>query len=54
MGFNGPVSLNYNSVDFIMDIYNIENRRECFEKVLTLYSAWLERFHKDQEMKGNG
>ncbi len=32
-----PIDLNYGSVKFIMDLYNINNQRDCFEKVL---KAW--------------
>jgi hypothetical protein len=32
-----PVDLNYNAVKFILDLYEIENQQDCFERVL---KAW--------------
>jgi len=32
-----PIDLNFQSVDFIMRLYRIENKLDCFEKVL---KAW--------------
>jgi len=32
-----PIDLNYQSVQFVMDLYGIENQKDCFEKVL---KAW--------------
>lgn len=32
-----PIDLKYESVKFIMDMYEIDSQRDCFEKVL---KAW--------------
>jgi len=32
-----PIDLNYQSVQFVMDLYGIKNQKDCFEKVL---KAW--------------
>ena len=40
VGMDGmPVDLNYNAVKMTMDLYNIENQRECFNKVLKVWHA---------------
>lgn len=41
MGPGGPVDLNHLAIHAAMDLYQIRNRRECFEKVLKLASFWI-------------
>lgn len=36
MGMNGPVALNHEAVHRAMELYEVENKRQCFEKVLAL------------------
>ena len=36
MGPGGPVGINHNSIYRAMDLYGVENRKDCFEKVLIL------------------
>lgn len=35
-GFNGPVGLDQNAIHKAMDLYEIKDRRDCFEKVVAL------------------
>ena len=41
MGSGGPVDLNHLAVYSAMDLYQVKNRIECFEKVLKLASFWI-------------
>jgi len=41
MGFNGPVDMNHQAIHEAMKLYKIKNRRECFEKILTLSRWWV-------------
>ena len=43
----GPVSINQMAVHAAMDMYEVEDRVGCFEKVLKLYGHFLK---KDQEI----
>jgi hypothetical protein len=36
MGFNGPIGLDQNAIHKAMELYGIENRPNCFEKVVSL------------------
>jgi len=36
MGFNGPVAINHEAVHRAMDLYEVAEKRDCFEKVLLL------------------
>ena len=45
MGFKGPIGISYPAVYGAMDLYEIENKRDCFEKILTLERGWLERIN---------
>lgn len=40
---NGPVGLNHVAVHQAMELYNIKNRKDCFERVLNLGYWWIER-----------
>lgn len=53
MGFGGPVDLNFESVKFIMDIYDIpqDARRTVFEKVYKLYRITLASMREKAEME---
>ena len=39
MGMNGPIAINQLAIHAAMDLYDIPNRRECFQKVIRL-SRW--------------
>lgn len=39
MGQNGPIAINHLAIHSAMELYGIQNRRDCFEKVLRL-SRW--------------
>ncbi len=49
MGFNGPVEINQQAIHEAMRLYRIRNRRECFEKVLTLSRWWINRMSEKHE-----
>jgi hypothetical protein len=36
-GFGDIVDLNYNALEFIMSLYNVKNKRECFEKIIKIF-----------------
>jgi len=43
MGFNGPVSIDQNAIHNAMNLYEIKNKKECFEKVRILGRWWIDR-----------
>jgi hypothetical protein len=43
MGFDRPIDINHTAIHSAMDLYGIKNRKECFEKVLTLSRWWLKK-----------
>ena len=51
MGFSGPVDLNFQSVQFIMDLMGVANRKEVFEKVYKLYNMSLQRIRDQAKNK---
>ena len=51
MGFGGPVDLNFSSVEFIMDIYDIPNRRVVFDKVHKLYQITVAAMREKAEIE---
>ncbi len=53
MGFGGPVDLNFESVKFIMDTYNVpaESRGQLFEKVHKLYRISLVSMREKAELE---
>ena len=48
-----PVDLDYNAVKLVMDLYEIENQRECFEKVLRAWHcvAAIDRAKRKEKQK---
>jgi hypothetical protein len=42
-GPGGPVDINHLAIHAAMDLFEIKNRQQCFEKVLRLARWWLER-----------
>jgi len=51
MGFDGPIGLSHPAIYGAMDIYEIENKRDCFEKILTLEKHWLEIINNNRDGK---
>ncbi len=53
MGFGGPVDLDFGSVKFIMDLYEVpaESRKMMFEKVYRLYRITLASMREIAELE---
>jgi hypothetical protein len=52
VGMDGiPVDLNYSAVEFVMNLFGIENQRECFQKVLMVWHhiAELDRLERKRK-----
>lgn len=48
VGFGGKCGpLIFSSIQFIFDLYAVENRQETFEKVQLIHSIFVERTLKD-------
>jgi hypothetical protein len=47
VGMGEVVDLHFPSVQMIMDMYGVQEQRQCFEKVTYLFHEWL----KDHQMK---
>jgi hypothetical protein len=45
----GVVDINHVAVHEAMKLYRIENRRECFEKVLRLAANFIEEMREQSE-----
>jgi len=45
MGFGGPVDLNFQSLDFIMDMFDVKDRKVVFKRVYDAYLAGLKIIH---------
>ena len=50
MGFSGPVDLNFQSVKIVMDMLNISNQKEVFERVYNLYKRILKGQYEEHEL----
>jgi len=46
MGFNGPVEISHQAIHEAMRLYEVENKRECFEKVIILSGWWINEIAK--------
>ena len=42
IGMGTIVDIDFNAIDFIMNLYDIKNRKVCFEKVVMLFRRFLE------------
>lgn len=51
MGPGGPVDLDHNAIHHAMNLYGIENKRDCFERVMTLGRHLIAK--KQEEWKAN-
>lgn len=45
----GPVALNHMAVHEAMRLYEVEDRRGCFEKVLKVFQHFLEKSREENE-----
>jgi len=48
-GMGDIIGLNYNAVKFVMDLYNIENQRDCFERVVCVFNKILAAKKSNEE-----
>ena len=46
MGFDGPIDINHQAIHAAMNLYEIENKRQCFEKVLVMANNFLSRLRE--------
>ena len=49
MGMGGPVSFCQTAIHGAMELYNVKNKKRCFEKLLTLESWWLKRIKENAD-----
>ena len=47
MGNETAIDINHQAIHESMKLYEIENRKECFEKVLILSARRIERLRED-------
>ena len=48
-GMDIIIDIDFNAIDFIMNLYDIKNRKVCFEKVVVLFRHFLEESKKENE-----
>ena len=46
MGFNGPVALNLEPVFKIMDLYEVDNKKDCLDRIRYLYQCTHEKLRE--------
>lgn len=46
-GMGDVIGVDFNALNFVMELYDIDNRRECFEKVNVLFNE----FHRNRREK---
>ena len=51
MSMGGPVDIAHEPIHRAMDLYGVNKKKECFEKVLTIGRWWLKKLN---EKKGSG
>lgn len=51
MGFSGPVDLNFQSVEFVLNILKVENKEKVFKRVYNLYKKLLKKQYDELEEK---
>lgn len=51
MGFNGPVDLNFESLRFIMDVYDIKDKISVFERVYKAYQTSTRKMREKVEIE---
>ncbi len=40
---SGPIDIMHEPIHSVMNLYEVRNKRECFEKILIMSASWLER-----------
>jgi hypothetical protein len=53
MGSGGPVAINQLAIHEAMRLYKIQNRKECFEKVLALAAHCIEKITRQISERRN-
>jgi hypothetical protein len=51
VGMNGPIGLNQQTIHEAMRLYGIENKRDCFEKVLRLGRHFVKEQHEEISLR---
>lgn len=46
MGFEGPIDIMHEAIHKAMDLYEVENKKQCFEKVLVMARVWIKNIRK--------
>lgn len=49
MSMNGPIDINHLAIHEAMRLYGVENRRECFEKVVKVSDYFLEKYRRERD-----
>ena len=47
MGSEMPIDISHHAIHEAMKLYEIKNRKECFEKVLAMGTWWIKRLRED-------
>lgn len=48
-GMGTVIDIDFKAIDFIMNLYDVKNRKVCFEKVVMLFRHFLEESKKENE-----
>ncbi len=51
MGMGGPVALRQDAIFAAMELYEVEFKQDCFEKVVKLGRHFIEKIAREQEQK---
>ena len=43
MGPAGPIDVNHEAIHRAMELYEIKDKRACFEKVLVMAQNWMDK-----------
>ncbi len=46
MGYSGPVDINHLAIHSAMNLYEIKEKKDCFEKILFMGSYWLNKIRE--------
>ena len=46
MGNEMPIDINHQAIHEAMRLYEVENHKVCFEKVLIMGAKWIERWNQ--------
>jgi len=41
MGPEGPIDIKHGPIHSMMELHNVKDKKECFEKVLTMANKWF-------------